>query len=238
MFISYEKHNVDDDFNQKCIILYTHGCNLRCPYCFNPHLVTQPKQFSLSEKMVLEFLAKNKQEYEWIVLTGGEPTIHDKIFEYGTKFKELGYKIELCSNGTNTSVIRLLLQLGYIDKYRIDYKCPPEKHKKFGFKTFTEYENVLHTIELLTNVYCSASGDFELEIRTTLHQNLITNDDLDEMVCELLPIIQYTDITYSILYYDDSVETIGKLPAFNESYYNFNEISKKFNNFKICSVRN
>ena len=55
-----------------CAIVFTQGCNFKCPYCHNPELVN-PEQFSpvIPEEEIFSFLEKRKKYLEAVSLTGG-----------------------------------------------------------------------------------------------------------------------------------------------------------------------
>ena len=53
----FQKFSLIDYPGKICAIIFTRGCNFRCPYCHNPELVDE-KQFTslLPEEKVLSFL--------------------------------------------------------------------------------------------------------------------------------------------------------------------------------------
>ncbi|RLI35989.1 anaerobic ribonucleoside-triphosphate reductase activating protein, partial [Candidatus Bathyarchaeota archaeon] len=69
-------------------ILFTPGCNLRCPYCHNWRLVLNPKGPFLSEDEVLQILRSRKRYVDAVVITGGEPTIHRDLPDFLKRLKE------------------------------------------------------------------------------------------------------------------------------------------------------
>jgi pyruvate formate lyase activating enzyme len=54
-------------------VIFTHGCNLRCPFCHNPGLVSGPvpRDF-LDQDEVLAHLLKRRGVLGAAVITGGE----------------------------------------------------------------------------------------------------------------------------------------------------------------------
>ena len=61
-------------------IVFTQGCNFRCPYCHNPELV-DPAQYGpiLSEEEVISFLEKRRGKLDAVTVTGGEPTLQPDL---------------------------------------------------------------------------------------------------------------------------------------------------------------
>lgn len=53
-------------------IVFTNGCNLRCPYCHNASLVTRTDEYPLAEEaQVFSLLKKRKGILDGVVITGG-----------------------------------------------------------------------------------------------------------------------------------------------------------------------
>ena len=66
------------DYPEKiACIVFTQGCNFRCGYCHNPELF-ENKEPVLSVPAFFEFLNKRKGKLDGVVITGGEPTLHNK----------------------------------------------------------------------------------------------------------------------------------------------------------------
>jgi len=62
-----------DFLHHLAAIIYTQGCNFRCPYCHNLQLVDCLEP-SISYKKIHEFLQTRKRIIDGVVITGGEPT--------------------------------------------------------------------------------------------------------------------------------------------------------------------
>ncbi len=61
-------------------IIFTMGCNFRCPFCYNPNLVTKiSKKDIIPQKQVFDFLIKRQKTLDAVVITGGEPTQHKDL---------------------------------------------------------------------------------------------------------------------------------------------------------------
>ena len=88
-----------------CIFWYT-GCNLRCPYCYNPELVLSHG----GGQDEMAFLRERAGFLDAVVLSGGESTLNPDIAEVCREIKKLGYLIKVDTNGSNPHVIRGLLE--------------------------------------------------------------------------------------------------------------------------------
>ena len=87
-------------------IVFTHGCNFRCPFCHNSSLVDGPAQEEISENEVIDFLKSRKNILDGVVVSGGEPLLHPDIAEFLKKVKELGYKVKIDTNGTKPEMLK------------------------------------------------------------------------------------------------------------------------------------
>jgi pyruvate formate lyase activating enzyme len=139
-----------------CIVWFS-GCNLRCPYCYNPELVFGEGKFSFDE--VEKFLQSRVGLLEGVVLCGGEPTIHKELKEVTQEIKELGFRIKLDTNGTYPKRLEELLP--FLDFVALDLKHPIEKIEK--------------SLDLLLK------WDKEYEVRTTYHSDLISFQELKSL---------------------------------------------------------
>ena len=96
----FQPFSLSDFPNCVSAIVFTQGCNFRCPFCHNPSLVL-PELFlpPIPEESLFTFLNERKNKLDGVVITGGEPTIQSDLWEFVRKIKELGYKVKLDTNG-------------------------------------------------------------------------------------------------------------------------------------------
>lgn len=157
-----------------CIVWFS-GCNMRCDYCYNKDLVFS-KEGTYSYADVLEFLKTRVNLLDAVVLSGGEATTHE-LADFCKSIKGLGYKIKLDTNGTNYERVKELIDLSLLDFVALDYKAPKEK-----FTTLTnssKYNDFSKTLDLLTQ------GKIDYEVRTTLHSDLLNEDDINSIINDL-----------------------------------------------------
>ena len=79
-----QKTSVLDYPDKLSAIIWTTGCNFRCPFCYNKHLVFNEIEI-IDEDEILEFLEKRKGKIEALSISGGEPLINDDIFYFVEK---------------------------------------------------------------------------------------------------------------------------------------------------------
>src|SRR3990170_3326449 len=98
-FSGLQKISLIDYPNRVCSVLFTPGCNLRCPFCHNWRIVVDPKPPFLNEETVLKILEERRKYVDSIVITGGEPTIHKDLPKFLKRLKEKGLAVKLDTNG-------------------------------------------------------------------------------------------------------------------------------------------
>ena len=111
-------------------VVFTLGCNLRCPWCQNPGLVQPPWAEGLwAEDAVLSFLKKRRAVLEGLVVTGGEPVMHEGLAGFLDQVKALGYLIKLDTNGTWPDRLSALAP-GRVDFVSFDLKNAPSAYSR------------------------------------------------------------------------------------------------------------
>src|SRR3989344_284786 len=99
-FGGLEKFTLIDYPGKIACMAYTIGCNFRCPYCHNPELVDETTNTRITESELFDFLDTRRGMIEGVVITGGEPTVHDDLPEVMRAIKDRGFLVKLDSNGT------------------------------------------------------------------------------------------------------------------------------------------
>lgn len=98
-------------------------CNLRCPFCHNMELVTNPEHFpTFQVDEILKFLNERKGKLNGVAITGGEPLLNKDIGELLKPIKELGYPIKLDTNGFFPEMIEKLIDEDLVDMFAMDIK--------------------------------------------------------------------------------------------------------------------
>ena len=108
-------------------VIFTQGCNFLCPYCHNSDLVFC-RQVPLAQTDVLTFLTRRRNVLEGVVISGGEPTLHDGLIAFCTNLKSLGYAVKLDTNGSRPEVLRQLIQKKLLDYVAMDVKANPAEY--------------------------------------------------------------------------------------------------------------
>jgi len=153
-------------------VVFTRGCNFKCPFCHNPELVLPESYAELFPlEKVFEFFEKRKTQLDGIVITGGEPTLQDDLIDFIKKIKESGFLVKLDTNGSNPGVLDKLIREKLIDFISMDIKAPFEKYDKLCGKKIN-IENIQKSIQIIKD-----SG-IEHTFRTTVVKHYLDYSDL------------------------------------------------------------
>jgi pyruvate formate lyase activating enzyme len=169
-FSGLQKISLLDYPDKIASILFTPGCNLRCPYCHNWKIATNPQPPFLQEAVTLEILESRKKYVNAVVITGGEPCMHKELPKFLAKLKERGFLVKLDTNGFYPEVLKECLN--YADYVALDIKTCLEKYKQLGAQDTT---NLQKSIDLLK------TSKTPYEFRTTIVPELVTLQDINKI---------------------------------------------------------
>ena len=157
-------------------VIFTRGCNLRCPYCHNPELV-DPERYpeeNIPVSGLWQFLENRKTFLDRVCITGGEPTLQEDIEDFTAKIRSMGFKIKLDTNGSKPDVLKKLLKKNLLDYVAMDIKVPLARYKSvMGFKE--DPSCIGESIDILENSYTVH------EFRTTVVPGIHACEDMDIM---------------------------------------------------------
>lgn len=194
-------------------IVFTGGCNFRCPYCHNAALVVDPKsQPKVMEQEIFNFLEKRKGLLEGIVISGGEPTLQPDLLEFCGKVRELGYLIKLDTNSTNPEVVKAIHSQYCIDSLGLDVKAP---WAKYGEVTSCADPQIAEKVQEL--IRYALAENMGADIRTTVHKSLLSEADIRQMYQELqaLGVPLWTLQQYNPVEVID--DTLSEQPTYGDS---------------------
>ncbi|NLE65469.1 MAG: anaerobic ribonucleoside-triphosphate reductase activating protein [Elusimicrobia bacterium] len=203
-------------------VVFTQGCNYRCPFCHNPELVL-PELFHepIPEAEVFSFLEKRRGQLQGVTVTGGEPTLHPDLIPFLQRIKSLGYLVKLDTNGSRPDVVEEIVSLGCVDYLAMDIKTSPENYCK-ATGVAADIEAVQRSIRIIRG-----SG-IAHQFRTTTLKSLVAEKDLKAIQALIGPDDEYrlqaAQLKTKVLDYasladvaDYLPEEIGALKAFYEN---------------------
>ena len=147
-------------------IIFSGGCNLRCPFCHNPCLVFDPaSQPRVTEKEFFHFLERRRGLLEGVVFSGGEPLLHPDAPEVV---------------GTLPERVEALLGSCGADAFGIDYKAPAAAYPALTGSSDREIAQ-----KGRRSIGLALDSGAELDVRTTVHKALLDAAALETMYGEL-----------------------------------------------------
>jgi pyruvate formate lyase activating enzyme len=118
------KTSLNDFPGRVAAVVFTQGCNLRCPFCHNGGLLPGEASDSLDEAALWAWLARRRGVLGGLVISGGEPTLQRDLADFIRRARDLGYAIKLDTNGTRPEVLAALLAEDLLDYVAMDIKAP------------------------------------------------------------------------------------------------------------------
>ena len=195
-------------------VIFLPHCNLRCPFCYNKSLVLHPEEMpTIPFVQVENYLEANQEWIDGVVITGGEPTLHEDLPFLCEKIKKTGFEVKVDTNGTNPKVISRLMERGLVDSVAMDVKTQLNKEKysaACGLNAAPFLKRISETIKILL------IDAVEYEFRTTLVPTLHRLEDVEE-ICQAIKGCK----KYALQNFKSEVETI------NSKCQNLKPFSKK-----------
>ena len=177
----FQRFSLSDFPGRSCAIVFTQGCNFRCPWCHNASLIpgSSRTKTTFSEDLILGFLASRAGMLDGVVITGGEPTVQHHLPDFARRIKSLGYAVKLDTNGSLPRMLSRLLGAGLVDYVAMDVKAPLGRYSALaGIQTPTEA--IAESISLI------AGSGVGHEFRTTLVDGMLSESDIPA-IRSLLP---------------------------------------------------
>ncbi|MBI4250419.1 anaerobic ribonucleoside-triphosphate reductase activating protein [Candidatus Uhrbacteria bacterium] len=179
-----EKFTLLDYPGKTACIVFTPGCNFRCPYCHNsefvlPDKIARLRNSFIQEDIFFNFLKQRIGLLEGVVISGGEPTLMGDLKEFIIKVKNLGFCVKLDTNGSNPNAVSALIQDKLIDCIAMDIKAPLERYNQIAGREI-DISKITESIALILE------SPIEYEFRSTVAQGLHDESDILKMA-ELIP---------------------------------------------------
>lgn len=173
----FQKQSFIDYPGKISCVLFTQGCNFRCGYCHNAELVL-PEKFGRTYELdfIFAYLHKYKHLLDAVCITGGEPTLHNDLPDFISKIKALNLEVKLDTNGTNTAMIKQL-----IDEQKIDFIAMDIKHL-VNLDDYRKVAGSCLSLRMLNNIKATInlleSSGIPHQFRTTLLKGIHTRENV------------------------------------------------------------
>jgi len=157
-------------------VIFTGGCNLRCPFCHNAKVANDDKELEeIKWSDIAAVLERKKGWIDAVVITGGEPMMHPEIFDLCSRIKQLGPMVKMDSNGFFPYSLKELIERGLADFVAMDIKAP--LNKKYSAAAGREVDCAV----LRRSIRLLLESGVDYEFRSTLAPGLIDPEDIPEI---------------------------------------------------------
>ena len=164
-------------------VVFLPNCNFRCPFCYNTALVLNPENLETKPfEEIRQYLRENKGWLDGIAITGGEPTINEKLPDFCKQIKELGLGVKLDTNGTNPAMVERLVEEALVDYVALDVKAPLNV-EAYSKAVGVDARNLLANVEKTIRTLLKDSVDYEF--RTTLVPTIHTEEDMEQICSKI-----------------------------------------------------
>jgi len=153
-------------------VAFLQGCNFRCPYCHNPELVN-PALFQpvMRESDFFDFLKARRGKLDAVVITGGEPTIHEDLESFIGHIQKMDFLVKLDTNGSNPTILKTLIDKNLLSFISMDVKAPLSKYQDVVRKKI-DTDCIKESIDLILKAKLSH------EFRTTVVRSQLKKKDI------------------------------------------------------------
>ncbi len=193
-------------------VVFCARCNFRCPFCHNPHLVLDPdSQPRVRMPQILHFMQSRVGKLEGIVISGGEPTLDPELPGFAKQMTDMGFAVKLDTNGSHPEILKSLYEAGCLHALGIDYKAPSGKYNEIANSGISDIAG-----RVKRSLAFALENHIRLDVRTTVHKNLLSFEDLQTMRSELNSIGVKDWNLQQFNPVDTLDETISKTPTYSE----------------------
>ena len=172
----YEKLSLQDFPSHISCIIFTQGCNFKCPFCQNSTLISFDSEQLIDEQEILDYLKLRKDIINGLTISGGEPTLQSDLKDFILKVKQIGIDIKLDTNGTNYTLLKELVEEKLVDYVAMDIKNVWNKYATTSGISDIKIQNIENSINLLKR------NLVDYEFRTTVMNEYHTLQDILEII--------------------------------------------------------
>jgi len=223
----FQKTSLLDYPDRISAIVWTSGCNLRCPFCYNKKLAIGTAELFPQDE-ILSFLSKRKELLEGVVISGGEPLLQDGLVDFIKQVENLRLLVKVDTNGAFPERLDELLEQQLVDYVAMDVKAPKKK-----YHMLSGIDVNLSKIEASINLIKTKAPAYEF--KTTFVPGLLTKEDIVEIAEWLKGADAYFLQQFKPMkpLVSSQLETVSPYPR--EYVYETLEAIRPF--FKRCVVR-
>ncbi|MBS7527015.1 anaerobic ribonucleoside-triphosphate reductase activating protein [Fusibacter paucivorans] len=158
-------------------VIFTNGCNFKCPYCHNGDLASGRAPATETFDTILTKLDQRRQHIRAVVISGGEPTLYRDLPDCIRMLKNEGYAVKLDTNGSNPEMLEHLLRESLLDYVAMDYKWLISDYAPF----IADPVLAASTAWLNASIDLTIGSGIDHEFRTTVLSPYHREDVLEKM---------------------------------------------------------
>ena len=149
--------------------IFLSGCNFDCPYCHNPELAKgcSRRAAEFDANSIYRFIETRIGFLDGVVISGGEPTLQEDLFDLCRQIKKMGYSVKLDTNGSRPRVLERLIAEGLVDYIAMDLKTDPVKYA-------TYIQSNCNEKAIFSSTKIIMDSDIAYEFRTTCVKPIVT----------------------------------------------------------------
>lgn len=176
------KFSLSDFPGRVAAVVFTQGCNFRCPFCHNSSLIRHnvTNGSLIPEEEFFEFLKLRSSQLDAVVISGGEPTIQPGLSTLLCRIKAMDFLVKLDTNGSKPNVLQDLLKNNLIDYIAMDIKAPLHMYNRLS-GVRAPISQIKESIALISQ------GGIAHEFRTTVVKSLLSAKDVRSIQRKLVP---------------------------------------------------
>ncbi len=166
-------------------LLFTQGCNFRCPFCHNKDLLKNEQASKIEKNEIFDYLKKRRGLIDGVCISGGEPLLQEDIEEFIKEIKEMGFLVKLDTNGSNPLKLKRLIEQKLVDYIAMDIKNDFLKYDETVGISKLNTQKIKESIEIIEN------SKIDYEFRTTVVKQLHSLVELEKICKYLGPKVNY-----------------------------------------------
>ena len=177
VFFDHQKLNIEIDPGKMSTIVWTGGCNFRCPFCERSRFIFLKEDSRvITGTKILQYLEERQNVLDQLVITGGEPLMHPELDSFLKEAKALGYQIRIETNGSYPQHLEDLIQNHRVDQVVMSLKNTPEKYGQSIGLDQAEIQKIQRSVDIL--LHCDLDVRFVIVPIKELHGQ----EDLIQMI--------------------------------------------------------
>ena len=165
--------------NKSSMVIFTVGCNLKCEFCQNKYLLYDGVGKTVENNELIKNIRSNPLVGS-VSISGGEPTLQNDLIELCSLISQEGKYISVDTNGTRPEIVQKLIPS--LNRVALDMKASPIDSKRYREVSGIQVDlsKIRETYQIL-----NSHEHIDFEIRTTYVENLITPDDIHDIISYL-----------------------------------------------------